>query len=55
MKTKDATLQKVPYVGIIGDKEAEKGNSFSLRSNKGKDEGIITIDEFTSKILAKTI
>lgn len=33
-KIRDATLQKIPYIGIIGDKEVEK-NTVSLRDLKG--------------------
>ncbi|MBI2029409.1 threonine--tRNA ligase [Candidatus Gottesmanbacteria bacterium] len=55
-RIRDATLQKVPYIGIIGDREARnEAFSFSLRNIKGEDKGIITIDEFISKILKKAV
>ncbi|MDP3988274.1 MAG: threonine--tRNA ligase, partial [Candidatus Levybacteria bacterium] len=39
-KIRDATLQKVPYMGIIGDKEAEN-QTISVRTRKGEDLGQI--------------
>ena len=44
-KIREHTLQKVPYLLIIGDKEVEK-NLVTLRSRDGKDLGEMTIDAF---------
>lgn len=41
------TLQKVPFMGIIGDKEME-GNNISVRSRKGEDLGRLTLPSFLS-------
>jgi threonyl-tRNA synthetase len=41
------TLQKVPFMGIIGDKEVE-GNHISLRSRKGEDLKSHTLESFLS-------
>lgn len=50
-KIRDATLQKVPYMGIIGDKEiAVKGNLISVRTREGKDLGQIEISAFLKKV-----
>ncbi len=39
-KIRDATLQKVPYMGIIGDKEVQSDQPFlSVRTREGKNEG----------------
>lgn len=50
-KIRDATLQKVPYMGIIGDKElsaAEK--SLSIRQRGGLDMGQMSLSAFIDKI-----
>ncbi len=44
-KIREHTLQKVPYLLIIGDKEVEK-NLVTVRSRDGKDLGVMTIDAF---------
>lgn len=48
-KIRDATLQKVPYMGIIGDKEVENG-TLSVRMRDGKDLGALNVSEFTKKV-----
>ena len=42
-KIREHTLQKVPYLVIIGDKEVESGQ-VAIRSREGKDLGVMTID-----------
>lgn len=44
-KIREATLQKVPYLGIIGGKEATDGNVLSVRDRKG-DSKKFKIEEF---------
>jgi len=46
-KIRSATLQKVPFMGIIGDKELQT-NTLSIRSREGKDLGIMKLDEFVT-------
>ena len=46
-KIRSHTLQKVPFMGIIGDREME-GNTISLRSRKGEDLGSQTLPSFLS-------
>jgi len=41
------TLQKVPFMGIIGDKEVE-GNSISVRTRKGEDLKSKSLESFLS-------
>jgi threonyl-tRNA synthetase len=44
-KIRDATLQKAPFMGIIGDKELEQ-NKISVRLRNGEDLGIIPVSSF---------
>jgi len=43
-KIRDHSMQKVPYLLIVGDKEI-KGKGVSLRNRTGEDLGFMTIDE----------
>lgn len=56
-KIRKATLQKVPFLGIIGDKEIAKSvnNEFymSIRTREGKDLGQLEVKEFIDKFSAK--
>ncbi len=49
-KIREAQLEKVPYMIIVGDREAEEGK-ISVRSRKEGDLGTMTLDEFLSKLL----
>ena len=46
-KIREAQLEKVPYVLVIGDKEAEAG-TVSVRHRSGGDLGIMTEGEFAA-------
>ncbi len=48
-KVRDSSLQKVPFIGIIGDREAENKN-ISVRDRSGKDLGQMEISEFSQKV-----
>lgn len=48
-KIRDATLQKVPYLGIIGKLETES-KAIALRSREGKDLGKIEISALINKL-----
>lgn len=48
-KIRDGSLQKVPYLGIIGDKEIENSN-ISIRMRNGKDLGQVKISDFLQKL-----
>jgi threonyl-tRNA synthetase len=48
-KIREATLQKVPYLGIIGKQEIESG-SVSVRTRHGKDLGKIKIEDLINKL-----
>ncbi|MDI3477698.1 MAG: threonyl-tRNA synthetase [Thermoanaerobacterium sp.] len=49
-KIREAQMQKIPYMLILGDKEVESGN-VSVRSRKEGDLGSKSIQEFLSSIL----
>lgn len=49
-KIRDATLQKVPYMGIIGDRELEKKDVISVRTRNGKDLGQLEVSKFLQKL-----
>ncbi len=47
-KIRDAQLQKVPYMLIIGDREVEKG-AVAVRLRSGEDLGAMSIDDFLNR------
>ncbi len=51
-KIREAQLKKIPYMLVLGDKEAEAG-IVSVRTRSGGDEGTMSIDEFLEKILVE--
>jgi len=50
-KIRDFTLQKLPYILVVGDKEAETG-SVSLRVRSEGDKGSMPLEEFVSRAKA---
>ena len=48
-KIREAQLQKVPYMLVLGEKEV-KDNTVSVRDRKNGDLGAISMDKFISKI-----
>ena len=49
-KIRDAQLEKIPYMLILGDKEVESGNTVTVRERSG--EGYtLTIDELINKLV----
>ena len=49
-KIREAQMQKIPYMLVVGDKEAESG-SVAVRTRAGGDEGVMTVEEFLPKCL----
>ena len=49
-KIREAQLEKVPYMLVIGDKEMEN-HTVAVRSRKEGDLGSMSVDEFISKAL----
>lgn len=48
-KIREATLQKVPYMGIMGDKEIAE-SAISIRSREGEDIGKLSLPQFLQKL-----
>jgi threonyl-tRNA synthetase len=48
-KIRDGSLQKIPYLGIIGDREIAESN-ISVRLRNGKDLGKVKISDFLQSI-----
>ena len=48
-KIREAQLQKIPYMLVLGDKETEE-NTVAVRTRLGGDEGTMTLDSFVAKI-----
>ncbi|MGI9269472.1 MAG: threonine--tRNA ligase [Porticoccus sp.] len=46
-KIREHTIQKIPYLLVIGDREVES-NTLAVRSSDGKDLGSMTLTEFVS-------
>ena len=51
-KIREAQLQKIPYMLIVGEKEVE-GNTVSIRSREEGDIGAKSVEEFTKEIVEK--
>ncbi|MFD3156116.1 threonine--tRNA ligase [Haloimpatiens sp. FM7330] len=51
-KIREAQLNKIPYMIILGDKEMQEGK-IAVRSRKDGDLGAMSLDEFTSKLNAE--
>ena len=49
-KIREAQMQKIPYMLVVGDKEAEAGN-LSVRTRSGGDKGVMPFDAFAAMIL----
>ena len=49
-KIREAQMQKIPYMLIIGDKEVENG-VVAVRSRKGGDLGTMKLDDFMTKVV----
>ena len=49
LKIRTHTLQKVPYLGIIGDREASS-DSISVRTRKGEDLKSMTLESFADRL-----
>ena len=44
-KIREHTLQKIPYLLVVGDKEVESG-TVAVRKRRGEDLGAMTFDDF---------
>src|SRR5467141_476850 len=48
-KIRDAQLQKVPYMAVVGDKELEAG-TLNIRRREGGDQVSVSIDQFLGQL-----
>jgi threonyl-tRNA synthetase len=48
-KIREAQLQKIPYMLVVGDREAEAGK-VAVRHRKHADQGVKTVDEFIAEL-----
>lgn len=53
-KIREAQLKKIPYMVVVGDKEAENG-TIAVRSRKGGDLGTMTVDEFIATVKEQVV
>jgi len=49
LKIREAQLQKIPYMLVVGDREAETGQ-VSVRNRKHGDQGAVGLDEFLGRL-----
>ena len=53
-KIRELSLQKIPYILVVGEKEAQAG-TVSVRMRGGKDLGVMKVEDFLSRILAENV
>ncbi len=51
-KIREAQMQKIPYMLVVGDRDMENG-TVSVRTRTGEDLGAMTMDAFLSKCLSE--
>lgn len=51
-KIRDAQLQKIPYMLVVGDREVE-GNAVSVRTREEEDRGAMSLSAFREDVLEK--
>jgi threonyl-tRNA synthetase len=51
-KIRDAELRKIPYMLVVGDREAEEG-SVAVRRHGAGDEGTVPVEEFVERLRAE--
>ncbi len=50
-KIRDAQLEKVPYMLVVGDKEVESGETVSVRARRGGDLGEMKVSDFIAMVV----
>jgi len=53
-KIREAQLQKVPYMLVVGDREADAG-AVGVRLRSGEDLGAIQVDELVERITSESV
>lgn len=51
-KIREHTIQRVPYLIVVGDREVEQ-NVLAVRTREGQDLGCLSLNEFESKLFAE--
>ena len=51
-KIREHTIQRVPYLVVVGDREVES-NTVAVRTRSGKDLGILTLQAFAEGLSAE--
>ncbi|MCB1673788.1 MAG: threonine--tRNA ligase, partial [Pseudomonadales bacterium] len=46
-KIRERTLERIPYLLVVGDREVEQ-NTVSVRTRSGKDLGSMSLDDFAT-------
>ena len=52
-KIRDAELRKIPYMLVVGDREAEQ-DEVSVREHRGGDTGAVSVQAFAQRVLDET-
>ncbi len=53
-KIRQAQLQKVPYMLVLGEKESDDGTVVTVRTRDGKDLGTVPVDGFIATVIRQT-
>ena len=53
LKIREQSLQKVPFIAVVGDKEAQAGN-VAVRGRGGLDLGVMSVADLYT-LLSKTV
>jgi threonyl-tRNA synthetase len=51
-KIRDAELRKIPYMLVVGDREAGEG-TVAVREHRGGDTGSVAVEEFATRLMAQ--
>ena len=49
LKIRESQLQKIPYMLVVGDREAQAGQ-VAVRNRKQGDQGVVGLEEFTNRL-----
>ena len=53
-KIREAQLEKVPYMLVLGEKESEDGTIVAVRSRDKGDLGVLKLDDFIAQVVGET-
>ncbi|MCF0253582.1 MAG: threonine--tRNA ligase [Duodenibacillus sp.] len=48
-KIRELSLQKIPYIAVVGEKEKENG-TVSIRARGGRNLGVLSVEEFIARV-----